>query len=323
MQTKNNILKNIIKNKIKLIIIFLLLFSFILFAYYKYRVRQIIAQEQLIYAKRVLYEKELAKELERQRIEAARPKTDVELGIIENLGTGYSDFSVSDFARNFNIRAALTKIDGLRIAPGETFSLLEHLSPFTKQNGYVKGLVIQGNEILPEIGGGMCQISTTLFRAAMNSGLEIVERTNHSLWLHWYDDQRSHTPGTDATIYDTNGGKDTDFKFLNNTQDYIKIHIRVDKAGHLNIDLIGTKDGRKGMIYEPKILEELSVASTTASTTNLTSSKLTPGKTFCNGPFKGAKAVFTYGITDKDGNETLKKFYSYYKPQERICNMGI
>ena len=186
--------------------------------------------------------------------------------------------------------------------------------------------MIKGQEILPELGGGMCQISTTLFRGAMNGGLEIVERTNHSLWLHWYDDPRTHTPGTDATIYEDDSGSkknNKDFRFKNDTNNFIAIKVRVDKIGNLYIDLWGTKDGREGLIYEPQIIKEFFVATGTATTTNLTTTKLPIGKVLCNGPFKGASTYFTYGVTDKDGKETTQNFYSYYKPQERVCNTGI
>ncbi|MBU0613776.1 VanW family protein, partial [Patescibacteria group bacterium] len=123
-------------------------------------------------------------------------------GIKEILGVGTSDFSGSPYNRIQNIKHGASKLNGLLIAPGETISLVEHLRPFTTADGYLPELVIKGDEIKAEIGGGLCQIGTTAFRAVMNSGLEVTERRNHSLVVSYYDDSTNGNPGTDATIYD-------------------------------------------------------------------------------------------------------------------------
>ena len=122
------------------------------------------------------------------------------LGIEEKLGTGSSNFFGSPVNRRKNIALAVDKLDGILIAPDEIFSALEHMAPFTTTSGYVPELVIKGDALKPEIGGGLCQIGTTLFRMAMNSGLPIVKRQNHSLVVQYYSDPRNGNPGTDATI---------------------------------------------------------------------------------------------------------------------------
>ena len=90
---------------------------------------------------------------------------------------------------------------------------INRFEPFTIEAGYLPELVIKGDEIKPEIAGGLCQVGTTMFRAAMNSGLKITERQNHSLVVSYYNDLSNGNPGTDATIYDPH----PDFRFLNDT----------------------------------------------------------------------------------------------------------
>ena len=93
------------------------------------------------------------------------------LGIKEILGSGVSNFSGSPSNRIKNIRNAVRKLNGILIKPGEEFSAIKYTQPYSLEGGYFPELVIKGDEIKPEIGGGLCQIGTTLFRMAMNSGM--------------------------------------------------------------------------------------------------------------------------------------------------------
>src|SRR5690606_1808590 len=144
----------------------------------------------------------------------------------EILGVGYSNFAGSPANRVHNISIGAAKLDGLLIAPGEEFSLLNALRPFTVTAGYLPELVIKGDKITPEVGGGLCQIGSTTFRAAMNSGLSITERRNHSLVVSYYNDPRNGNPGTDATIYDGS----PDFKFINDTGHHILIKTEMNRS---------------------------------------------------------------------------------------------
>ncbi len=236
-------------------------------------------------------------------------------GITELLGVGISNFSHSDPERLHNILNAISKINFLLIEPGENFSLGNTLAPFTKENGYVDGLVIKGKKIIPETGGGMCQLGTTMFRSAMNSGMPITERRNHSLRLKYYLDPRNGNPGTDATIY----AGSPDLKFINDTGKYIMIKAYGTANANLLIELWGTKDGRSGSFTAPKIISETEPS--TETETNIVR-ELKPGEIHCNGPFKGASTVFVYNRTLPSGQKITEQFWSYYKSQPLICQVG-
>ena len=272
------------------------------------------------------YVKDILKRSERERVESkniiveniyeAPEIKENSYGIKEVLGTGYSSFVGSDSARSHNIRMGLSKIDSTLIAPGEVFSLVSALAPFNKESGYIDGNVIRGIKITPEIGGGMCQLGTTLFRAAMHSGLKITERKNHSIWVSYYNDPKNGNPGTDATIYDPS----PDFKFKNNTEKYIMIKVRERGGGILNIDFWGTSDGRIGSYTPPEVLSHSTTSK--ATTTYIFTKKLKAGETKCNGPFKGASTVFTYTVKMAGEEDRSHNFFSYYKPQEQVCQIG-
>jgi vancomycin resistance protein YoaR len=238
-------------------------------------------------------------------------------GIKELLGTGWSNFAKSDAARLHNINTAIYKINRLLIAPGENFSLGNALAPFTNANGYVDGLVIKGKKIIPETGGGMCQLGTTMFRSAMNSGMPITERRNHSLWLKYYDDPKNGNPGTDATIY----AGAPDLKFKNDTGKYLMIKAYSTQNADLLIELWGTKDGRIGSYTAPQITN-LVIPEKDADTETIIVKELKPGEIHCNGPFKGASTVFNYTIKRVNGEIEKQTFHSYYKPQKLICQVG-
>jgi vancomycin resistance protein YoaR len=240
-----------------------------------------------------------------------------EYGIKEYLNRGWSNFAKSDPARLHNIYAAINKLNNLMIKPDENFSLGKALAPFTNANGYVDGMVIKGKKIVPETGGGMCQLGTTMFRAAMNSGMPITERRNHSLWLKYYNDPKNGNPGTDATIYENA----PDLKFKNDTGNYLMLKAYGTASADLIIEIWGTKDGRVGTYTAPQITN-LIIPETDEEVETVVVKELKPGERNCNGPFKGASTVFTYTIKRADGKVERQTFNSYYKPQKLICQVG-
>ncbi len=156
------------------------------------------------------------------------------LGINELVAVGESDFSGSSSNRIINVKVGSSKYNGLILQPGEEFSFNKYLGDIDAAHGFKPEQVIKASGIELEFGGGLCQVSTTMFRAAMNAGLPIDERRNHSFAVHYYSPQ-----GTDATIYP--GA--SDLKFTNNFDHPILIHTYV-QAPHVYFEIYGTKDDR-------------------------------------------------------------------------------
>lgn len=238
-----------------------------------------------------------------------------ELGIREVLGIGISDFSGSPSNRVANILHGAAKLDGLLIPPGEEISLVEKLRPFTIADGYLPELVIKGDEITPEVGGGLCQIGTTTFRAAMNTGLEITERRNHSLVVNYYNDPSNGNPGTDATLYEPR----PDFRFRNDTTHHILLDTFVDLSTYeLVFTFWGTSDGRKGYYSPPEILSWNGYG----ATQYIETTDLAPGVTRCQSPHPGATTSFDY-IVERPGEDIFSHTYqSTYRSLPRICLVG-
>lgn len=239
-----------------------------------------------------------------------------DLGITEVLGVGVSDFAGSPANRVKNIQHAVRKLNGILIPPGEEFSTLTHTAPFTLEGGYLPELVIKGDEIKPEIGGGLCQIGSTLFRMAMNSGMPITERRNHSLVVRYYNDLTNGNPGTDATIYDPA----PDFKFLNDTGHHVLVQTGIDLANSkLYFTLWGTNDGRKGW-YTPPVVDRWIPH---GETKFIETTTLAPGVKECQHAYTGADAHFTYIRTLPNGEREERLFESHYRPLPQICLVGV
>ena len=163
------------------------------------------------------------------------------LGITSLLARGESDFAGSPNNRRHNIDVGTSRYHGVLVKPGEEFSFNELLGPVTGAAGFKPELVIKQNVTVPEFGGGLCQVSTTAFRAALNSGLPITERRNHSYAVRYYG-----TPGFDATIYPGH----TDLRFTNDTPGYLLIQARVEGT-KVVFDFWGTDDGREVVVDGP------------------------------------------------------------------------
>lgn len=238
------------------------------------------------------------------------------LGIGEVLGVGVSDYSRSPTNRIRNITNAVNKLNGVLIKPGEEFSTLSYTRPFTYAGGYFPELVIKGDEVKPEIGGGLCQIGTTLFRMAMNSGMKITNRRNHSLVVFHYNDPVNGNPGTDATVYDPA----PDFKFLNDTGNYVLIQTYMDKTKQdLIFTLWGTKDGRQASYSRPIVSKWYSAG----KSKDIETDKLEPGKKSCQSAFAGADASFVYTRIMPDGKEENTTYTSHYRSLPKICLVGV
>jgi len=239
------------------------------------------------------------------------------LGVTDVLGVGISTFKDSHTNRIKNIANAVKRLNGILIKPGEEFSANKYAGPYTAENGFLPEQVIKGDTIKPEVGGGMCQIGTTLFRMAMNSGMDITERRNHSLVVSYYADPVNGNPGTDATLYEP----DVDFRFMNDTGSYLLLQTAIDyQKQQLTFTLWGRSDGRKGWYTHPLVSKWIPAGD--PKTVVVTDGSLKPGEEKCQGAFRGAIASFTYSRITSSSEKIDRVFQSYYRPLPKICMAG-
>lgn len=170
------------------------------------------------------------------------------LGLTNLLAQGVTNFSGSPANRIKNIDVGRLRFQGVLIAPGGEISVNEYIGPVTSEAGFLPELVIKDNTTTPEYGGGLCQVSTTLFRVAVNAGFEITERRNHAYPVAYYG-----KPGFDATIYPPH----PDLKFKNNSGNWVWIQTYI-KGKQLFFDFYGKSDGRKVKIDGPYTVEKRS-----------------------------------------------------------------
>ncbi len=147
-----------------------------------------------------------------------------QLGITELIASSTSYFAGSSQGRRNNVQVAASKFHGIIIKPGETFSFNEWLGEVTEEEGYDESLIIFGNETIPDVGGGICQVSTTAYRAAFWAGFPIVERWAHAYRVGYYE-QGGQPVGLDATIYSPH----VDLKFVNDSPYHLLIETYVNQ----------------------------------------------------------------------------------------------
>lgn len=238
-----------------------------------------------------------------------------DLGIREIIGTGHSNFAGSPNNRRFNIKVGASKLHGLIIKPGDEFSLVKALGDVNKEAGYLPELVIKGNKTIPEYGGGLCQVATTVFRTALATGLPITERRNHSYRVSYYE-----PAGTDATIYIPN----PDLKFKNDTGENILIQARFEGYNDIYFDFWGKSDGRISTTTYPVIYNIVKPGPTKIIETT----ELSPGEKKCTErAHSGAEAYFDYTVIynpeDENENKVENRIYSKYVPWQEVCLIGV
>ncbi len=173
------------------------------------------------------------------------------LGIKELIGTGNTSFKGSTAERATNIKIAAGYLDGVVVPPGDTFSFLDAVAPITLDRGYVEGYVIAAERTQRGVGGGVCQVSTTVFRAAFWSALQISERHQHAYRVSWYE-SKGEPVGFDAAVFDPG----VDFKFVNNTPGFLLVQ-SVLTGDELNVNFYGTKIADEVKLVGPKIENQL------------------------------------------------------------------
>lgn len=236
------------------------------------------------------------------------------LGIKELVGKGTSLFQHSIPQRIFNITLAAARINGILIAPNETFSFNKALGDVSSFTGYQQAYIIQNGKTILGDGGGVCQVSTTFFRALLDSGLPITQRHAHAYRVGYYE--QDSPPGFDATIYVPS----VDLKFENTTNNYILVQTQIDQeTQQLSIFLYGTKDGRTVQMTQPII------ANRTPAPPDLYQDDPTlPKGVIKQVDFKaeGSNVSFTRNVT-KNGKKIISdKFISNYPPWQSVFLRG-
>jgi vancomycin resistance protein YoaR len=181
-----------------------------------------------------------------------------ELGIRELVAEGQSSFSGSASYRVTNIQAGARRMDGVLIAPDEEFSFNDQLGEINAAQGFVEGYAIIGNRTQLEWGGGVCQVSTTVFRTAFWAGLPITERHAHAFYISWYDrfglGAYGDGQGMDAAIFTGV----SDLRFVNDTGHWLLMQTVVDDAAQLlTVQLYGTRPDRQVLLEGPLISNEV------------------------------------------------------------------
>jgi vancomycin resistance protein YoaR len=244
-----------------------------------------------------------------------------ELGIKELIGVGFSTFPGSPTNRRHNIGVGAATLNGWLIKPGEEYSLVKSLGNIDAQGGYKPELVIKENKTIPEYGGGLCQIATTVFRAALSSGLKITSRKNHAYRVPYYE-----PAGTDATIYVPL----PDVRFVNDTDHYVLIQTKM-WGDNLTFEFWGTLDGRTISFegqnktnnlkeLKPKIFNVTSPG----PAKEIETSELKPGeKKRVEYAHQGADTIFYQYIKRVDGTEDKKTWSSHYKAWQAVWLIGV
>lgn len=181
-----------------------------------------------------------------------------DLGIVELVAETTSYFYGSDPARVQNIRASASSFHGVFVAPGEVFSMAKYLTDISLENGYAEAPIIVGDQTVDGVGGGVCQVSTTLFRNAFFGGFPIVERHPHAYRVSYYEQQSNgwvdtNLSGLDATVYVPL----VDFKFRNDTPYWMLMETYVGNNS-LTWKFYSTDDGRQVDWYSTGITNVVS-----------------------------------------------------------------
>ncbi len=237
------------------------------------------------------------------------------LGIRELIGRGVSYFAGSIANRAYNVGLGTSRLSGVLVKPGDTFSFNKTVGEVSGTTGYKQAYVISAGHTVLDDGGGICQVSTTVFRAALNAGLPIVTRTAHAYRVGYYE-QHGFKPGLDATVW----SPAVDFQFKNDTDHYVLVQAVVDPVlAKLQVDIYGTSDGRKVLMTDPVLSNESPALP----------EKRQDDPTLANGTVKqvdfaapGATTVFTRKVYKGDNLLIDDTFKAVYRPWQAVYLIG-
>jgi len=234
------------------------------------------------------------------------------LGMRREVSSFTTYFNPADSARGNNIRQVAKLLDGTIVHPGETFSFNGTVGPRTKAAGFDEAPVIVGGLLTPGVGGGICQVSTTLFNAVFLAGLPVEERKPHSFYI-------DHYPlGRDATVsYGT-----VDFKFRNDSDRPLLISAQ---AGENSVEItLAASSWERTVEYQTQAPERLREPRTTASNPRrLRDPSLASGEQVLENGVPGREVTVTRVVKDLEGKVLLRdEFPSVYAPKDYVLRIG-
>lgn len=238
------------------------------------------------------------------------------LGINQRIGFGESYYAHSIPNRVHNVAITTQKINYTIVPPGAEFSFNKTLGEVSARTGYKSAYIIKGGRTELSDGGGVCQVSTTMFRALLDAGVKITKRKPHSYRVSYYE--LDNDPGFDATVY----SGDVDLRFINDTPAHLLIHTNADSKNlYMTVEIYGTSDGRTSEVvnyqkwgYRPP-----------PAPVFIPDPALPTGKRVqVDWSASGINAKFTHVIKDKDGNSISETTYeSYYRPWSAKFLVGM
>jgi vancomycin resistance protein YoaR len=243
-----------------------------------------------------------------------------ELGITELITSQTTYFRGSSADRIHNIETAAERFKGLLIAPGQEVSMSDILGNISLDNGYAEAPIILGDETIQGVGGGICQVSTTLFRTVLYAGFPVTERHAHSYRVGYYEQtasgHSSSLAGMDATVFVPL----VDFKFVNDTPYWLLMETWINTSNYsLTWKFYSTSDGRQVSITAPEITN----VKTPGDTLYVENSDLSAGETH-QAEYAADGATVTFDRTVTRGGEVIisDHFYTKYEPWQAVIEYG-
>lgn len=237
-----------------------------------------------------------------------------DLGLSKLLGRGTSTYHGSDSSRVYNVGLSAQRVSGVLIAPGDEFSFNANVGEISGVTGYKSAYIIKSGSTVLDDGGGVCQTSTTVFRAALDAGLPITERRAHSYRVGYYE--QNAKAGLDATIYSPT----VDLKFLNDTPAHILVQTIINGPSGLIVEIYGTDDGRVSQITNHRVWDVVPAPPPRYQD----DPSLAPGEVKqVDFAASGAKAKFDYIVTKAGETMHSKTFYSTFRPWQAVYLRGV
>lgn len=235
-------------------------------------------------------------------------------GIEEKIGEGQSNFTHSAQERIYNLTLASSKFNGVLIPKNKMLSFNDTVGDISALTGYKQAYIIKNGRTILGDGGGVCQVSTTLFRTALNTGLIIAERQAHAYRVGYYENDSQ--PGFDATVF----SPVADLKIKNNTPAAILIQTEIDSNNNiLYFRFYGKKDNRRIELSQATVYDQQPPLPAKYQDDPMLKKGVIKQVDF---PAWGAKSKFDYKVIIDNQTVFEKTFFSIYRPWQAIYLVG-